>query len=113
MADQLSVSLGYAQGTGVTHWPKATVKGTATIVAVCEVVDRQANTSLPALSVVAIFFVSHPPFTVLFSAGMPARLLLECVCLLVCSSKAALSGDTTRKEVKTRSLMVLAGVCVD
>lgn len=40
MADQLSVSLGYAKGTEATHWPNATVKGTAVIVAVCEVVDR-------------------------------------------------------------------------
>ncbi|CAN0169584.1 unnamed protein product, partial [Hapterophycus canaliculatus] len=41
MANQLSVSLHYAnRGASGGHWPLATTKGEATIVAVCEVIDK-------------------------------------------------------------------------
>lgn len=72
MADQLSVSLGYAQSTGVTHWPKATVNGAATIVAVCEVVDRQEQVSLSPPTAASIF-PHHNLVTAMFLVDMPAR----------------------------------------
>lgn len=41
MADQLSVSLGYAsRGGSGAHWSLAKTKGEATILAVCEVIDK-------------------------------------------------------------------------